>query len=794
MITRIARITVAGALAAALIVPSPFAFACGPDFSGPVFTEITGPEIPEAEYAAGRLELLQHSYWHQPLYIAYRNLSGKLFAPAEMKIFTEPSAEQTAAAKDWIQIWKDTRANLLGKTPDAPLYNSEYGIAREINGSEIYLEYYNCLNNAFENAVQTLNKRAKQFGAQNPIVKDWIAAQDQVFENCSGGPGFPPKPKPAVIPAVAHPDDPDVVRADRAYQIAAAHFYAGEYVLAQSSFEAIAKDPVSPYRHLAPYLVARALIRRGTLDTGDDQYDSQALAQAELQLHGILADKNLEDMHEPAQRLLGFVSIRLHRQQRFGELETTLSTGGDRKTFRQDLTDYLWLLDHPMLSRQVTLPIESPGEPPRKAALPNETTRLTGGDMTEWILTFQQTGDAAAQHSVQRWQQTKSLPWLVAAISKVSANDSAAANLSAAAEKIPSDSPAYITVTFHRLRLLQQSGKSDRAREQLDQLLAQRGSTLSRSAKNQFAALRMKIATNLRDFLRFAPRVSNDSATYPNSPSGAGATSPSAENASHFDADASVILTEKLPLRLLADAAKSPTLPIASRREVVIAAWTRGTLLNNEAIAQELVPTLEELVPEIKADLAAYATASDSPSRQFAAVFAMLRNPGFRPLVTAGYARGNLYTIGEPRFDRIDNLHDNWWCSSAPAAEDQFFGQDYYHLFSRLSSPLQEIYPGGKVDDPAFLTPDDRATAAKEQAELAAQPAAPNWLGKQALDWATNYPDDPRVPEALHLVVRARRYGCANSSPENYSKLAFTLLHKRYPDSQWTKQTPYWFP
>jgi hypothetical protein len=792
MIARIARITVAGVLGAAFIVPSPFAFACGPDFTGPVFTEITGPEIPEAEYAAGRLELLQHTYWHQPLYIAYRNLSGKLFAPAEMKIFTEPSAEQTAAAKDWIQIWKDTRANLLGKTPDAPLYNSEYGIAREINRSEIYLEYYNCLNNAFENAVQTLNKRANQFGAQNPIVKNWIAAQDQVFENCSGGPGFPPKPKPAVIPAVAHPDDPDVIRADRAYQIAAAHFYAGEFVPAQSLFEAIAKDPVSPYRHLAPYLVARALIRRGTLDTGDDEYDSQALAQAELQLHGILADKNLEDMHEPAQRLLGFVSIRLHRQQRFRELETALSTGGDRKTFRQDLTDYLWLLDHPLLSRQVTLPIESPGQPPRKAALPNETTRLTGGDMTEWILTFQQTGDAAAQHSVLRWQQTKSLPWLVAAISKVSANDSAATDLSAAAEKIPSDSPAYITVTFHRLRLLQHSGKSDRAREQLDQLLAQRGSTLSRSAKNQCAALRMKIATNLQDFLRFVPRVSSDAATYPNPPSGA--TSPAAENPSYFDADASVILTEKLPLRLLADAAKSPTLPTASRREVVIAAWTRGILLNNEAIAQELVPTLEKLVPEIKADLAAYATAPDSPSRQFAAVFAILRNPGFRPFVTAGYARGNLYTLGEPRFDRIDNLHDNWWCSSAPAAEDQFFGQDYYRLFSRLSSPLREIYPGGNVDDPAFLTPDDRATAAKEQAELAAQPAAPNWLGKQAIDWATDHPDDPRVPEALHLVVRARRYGCADSSPENDSKRAFMLLHKRYPDSQWTKETPYWFP
>jgi hypothetical protein len=41
--------------------------------------------------------------------------------------------------------------------------------------------------------------------------------------------------------------------------------------------------------------------------------------------------------------------------------------------------------------------------------------------------------------------------------------------------------------------------------------------------------------------------------------------------------------------------------------------------------------------------------------------------------------------------------------------------------------------------------------------------------------------------------VRASRYGCTESTGENYSKQAFELLHKRYPESQWTKKTPYWF-
>ncbi len=379
----------------------------------------------------------------------------------------------------------------------------------------------------------------------------------------------------------------------------------------------------------------------------------------------------------------------------------------------------------------------------------------------------------------------------MAAIAKVPASDKAAAELSAEAAKIAADSPAYFTVTFHRLRLLEQSGSADSARQQLDQLLVQRGPSLSNSARNQFVALRMKLATSLNEFLRFASRSSNDTEAYPNPP--VSQATPAAENASHFDSDASVVLTERLPLRMLAEAAKSPALPKPLRRDIVIAAWTRAILLDRETIARELVPTAQELVPEAAGEFAEYNRTTDVPALRFAAVLAILRNPGFRPFVTAGYPRGNLYTVGEPRFDRIDDLHDNWWCSLTPNAENQSYGRDYYRMFINLSSPLREIYADGKISSPSFLTEDDRADVGHEQSELAAQPGAPNWLGKRALDWANARPDDPRVPEALHLVVRAWRYGCAESTGENYSKEAFELLHKRYPDSEWTKKTPYWF-
>ena len=49
------------------------------------------------------------------------------------------------------------------------------------------------------------------------------------------------------------------------------------------------------------------------------------------------------------------------------------------------------------------------------------------------------------------------------------------------------------------------------------------------------------------------------------------------------------------------------------------------------------------------------------------------------------------------------------------------------------------------------------------------------------------------VGEALHLVVRATRYGCLDADSGNYFRRAFTLLHKRYPRDPWTRKTPYWF-
>ena len=153
-----------------------------------------------------------------------------------------------------------------------------------------------------------------------------------------------------------------------------------------------------------------------------------------------------------------------------------------------------------------------------------------------------------------------------------------------------------------------------------------------------------------------------------------------------------------------------------------------------------------------------YLAATSAADRRFAAVFAVLRNPGLSPFVRGGVPRTT-------RLDRIDNYRENWWC--APSEGDEGGG-------------LTACFPGPQ-----------RAEARLEQAKLRAAGPAPNYLARQVLDYARSNPGDPRIPEALALAVRATRFGCVDADTTKWSRAAFALLHRQYPASPWAKATRY---
>src|SRR6185503_49773 len=113
------------------------------------------------------------------------------------------------------------------------------GAARSIDVNRIVGESYqsiqNCLDDAFASAMVTAKARLASFGgAASSQMREWLRAQDAVFTNCPGGPLVLPEPAPAGADALT--------KADRAYQTAAAYFYATRYAEAASGFRAIAGD------------------------------------------------------------------------------------------------------------------------------------------------------------------------------------------------------------------------------------------------------------------------------------------------------------------------------------------------------------------------------------------------------------------------------------------------------------------------------------------------------------------------------------------------------------------------
>ena len=70
---------------------------------------------------------------------------------------------------------------------------------------------------------------------------------------------------------------------------------------------------------------------------------------------------------------------------------------------------------------------------------------------------------------------------------------------------------------------------------------------------------------------------------------------------------------------------------------------------------------------------------------------------------------------------------------------------------------------------------------------------ATGFLGRQVLDWAKQQPEDPRIPEALSLVVILPRAGCTEDQTGKFSHAAYDLLYSRYGSTSWAKQTRYWY-
>lgn len=770
-------------------------YGCGPFSEIAYFTYSLHPDFPLDHYARGELGILQPSYARSYLYVAYRYLSGRSFDSDEQKallaLWQERLARgtwgfgQNEAVKRWIEARK--RVPGAGTDPFVEIYR-DFG--------KNFQQYINCTDDSFLTAIHTLDQRIARFGETSDTVREWLHAQDQVFSNCNGKPpGFQPgSDNPSLletIPAALESSAPPLLHADREYQIAAAYFYSAKFDEAQKRFERIAQDSTSPWRQIARLLVARCLIREATLNAEPGEFGRGSLVQAEGQLSKLLDDPNLGELQPSAQRLLNFVEIRLHPSEAEHHLAASLLHEHIGSAVKQSLWDYTLLIDKLVPDDRAKDADETKTPEQRAAAFAETLEARRKDELSDWILTFQGTSHDALDHSLERWTKTQSLPWLVAALSMVHAEQPEVPELLKAADGVKPGSPGFASVAFHRSRLLSEANQNNEARAVQDKLLSEQRNAFPPSSLNLLLALRMNVASNLDEFLKFAQRVPAslgldvDAQELPedlSAPEGAAKSSP--REPVRFDADSTRILNRILPLEILAQAAENKALSDDLRGQVVQAAWVKSILLDDTSVSLRLVPVWEALQPELKDILEAYRAEKSPESGRFAAVFMMLKFPGMRPIVYSGVSR-------KTPLNKIDSYRDNWWC--VPQADaDQGVGNVTDGL-PDVSGPSRLLYPAGEPPSPAFLHAEQKTKGQQEWKRVRALGVAPNYFAREVVAFGKQHPDDPRVPEALYLAIRSTRYGCTDKETGKLSKAAFEFLHARYPSSEWAKRTKFWF-
>lgn len=738
--------------------------ACGPFFTDAIFVYSKHPDFPLESFAAGKLGVVEPTWARSYLVAAYRNLVGNSLSESEAKGIKALWDERLSNGdgihdQEWIKKWTEARKQVPGTVAPA-----EIDVYRNRDKPHEYESYLNCQQDAFENATATLNERVKRFGADNAAVRDWLAAQDTVFSNCRGG---------RQIPEAARPDQDPLIRADRAYQIAAANFYSTALDEAKQQFDSIARDSSSPWHDKAAYLAARAMLRKGSFAEKEEE-GRPFLSDAETRLNAILKDSSVKSSHHAATRLLNLVRLRLHPEEKLHAIANVLIKKDGSADFKQDVWDYTLLLDKFLGDGD-----EDADEKPAPSRLGSGST-VSVDPLTAWILALQENSPGRLDLSIQAWDRDHSLPWLVAAMTKISAGDPKTESLLKAAANVDHDSPAFASVAFHSVRLLTESKRANEARAMLDKILANDRSKLSPSVVNLLLSQRLTLAQNLDEFLQSAQRVPagfSDDSDGREIPDEESVTKETTKGATFFfDVDAANAFNKLMPVAIIKDAARVKTLAPNLRKDVTQAAFVRAAMVDDQETALQVAPLLQEMYPELKPFVGAYQRATTPDARRFAAAYLSLKFPGLRPYVTAGLGRT---TAG----NEIDSYRDNWWCAEPPISMSGDASQGEDEEGKTKPKP---------VTAPEFLRP-SQTLAARQFAALQALGTAPNYLCRIAIEWTEKNPADPRAPEALHLAVRSTRYGCTDKETGRWSKAAYDLLHRRYPNTTWAKNTKYWF-
>jgi len=726
-----------------------YVLACGPFLTVMLPVESLRPAQTDP-YDRGDLGVVREHFARRYLVQAFRRLSGKpaiTVTPQAAAVTPFVPANEIAP----IKAWRELHQQVSGA--DAAIDTD-----RRIGD---YQSITNCMLDAYATAAKTGRARIDKYGAASPVVREWVRAQDAVLANCSGTGLVLPEPAPA--------DADALTRADRAYQTAAAYFYAMQFDEAARRFAQIAADATSPWRPYGRYLAGRARIRQATIP---ETFDRQKMLAAEADFTATLADRDAAFLHDSAKGLLNLIAFRAEPIRHLRELSASIGAGDT--VAAEQLDEYERLLNV-LLGDVATYDY---------AGIADRGAIAAAAELNDWIMVMQGTGDAAAAHAIEQWKRAGSAHWLVAALWKIPSGHADAPAILDAAGRVAASSPAFLTVAFLRVRLLTERGGVDQARALLATLPTAATGIADAEAVNMLTAERFRLARSLDELLQTAPRLVaskrwdvaswNDAERDPD-PGG------TLRRAPVFDDDAGIVFSRRLPLARLVEASKSQRLPARLRLRVASAAFTRAWMLGRDDEAAAVAPVLRALSPSLATDVSRFETAPPA-DRHIAGLRLLLRTPGLHADVK-GLEDDQDYDQRELSRDFEHTFRRNWWCAVSKGESNG----------PSESALLPVLYRAKDVPFPSFLSADEREAARRELEAMAAIGTAPNHLAAEAVKWAKARPTDPDAAEALAHAVEGTRWGCTDARTTAASRTAFQTLHQLFPRSEWARRTRYWY-
>ncbi|HEY2012335.1 MAG TPA: hypothetical protein VGH38_02490, partial [Bryobacteraceae bacterium] len=389
-------------------------------------------------------------------------------------------------------------------------------------------------------------------------------------------------------------------------------------------------------------------------------------------------------------------------------------------------------------------------------------------ELAAWLLAMSANPPAdAGDRSVEWWRKKHNPAWLIAAMANAPEQD--LPELLEAARRVPFTAPAYESVAYYAVSREAARGHADVARNWADRALSH---TLQRSSRNLILAERTRLARDWSEYLRFGLRrpepgiIESEGMEIPSE----GMSIPPG-NVPVFDRDMIDAFNAQVPLARWVDASQNKILPADMQLRIAQVGWLRAVLLGKAEEARKLMRRVLELQPAAATVAQGYLSARDADEAQFAALYLVLRTPSLAPALQA--PENSTLNFGQARNIPSDGC---WRCS-----------------FDRKPDAMNS----------SALTVAERTAGEAEWRQIrAVEPWEASYLARETLAWARTHPDDPRVPEALHRAVLASRYRQDSARPQNrlaepvsgtYTEQAFTFLHRRYPKSEWTARTKYWY-